>query len=89
MTQEQFYREQRQQMVSNESCNIVVRENAIKFANWIARENYKKVDVYEQSNTSYCYRRWINKIGVSSITTGSLTPSFTDEELFNEFIKSL
>jgi hypothetical protein len=67
----------------------MTKDIAIKFANWIAKENYKKVDVFEQPYHTYCYQKWINDSNVIAITTGNLTPSFFDNELFEEFIKTL
>lgn len=67
----------------------ITKDIAIEFANWIAKENYKKVDVFEQPYKTYCYQKWINDSNIIAITTESLTPSYFDNELFEIFLETL
>lgn len=79
MTQEQFYREQRERMTSKESCNSVVKDIAIKFARW-------------ESSSDFCSNYWRqNRVKFEPRMGVSMNDIYqkAHEELFDEFIKSL
>jgi hypothetical protein len=76
------------EIVSGELAKAT-KEIAIKFANWIGKNNYILFNIFEDQSfsTNYKYQKW----GKSyiNLTLIKEDETFTIEKLFDEFLKTL